>query len=845
MQLLPRNVSLPIPLGQHQQYLQVPIEASCHVVYGAMSNNGTSVSHPEINSSNSGVSGLRNLLAQTHLGGDDSKQPVVGTDVYNSVNVPVSSGAAADLSKKVRSDSATSNTSAADGDGGDSAIALKKPMFRSTKNQYGKVEFALQNRNNGETLCELEGVVIRPGLYMNVHWQFNESDLEELGNSFVIGLVRYGSPFNSPCIIAKSVQINSRNSLRTRDSITGINVVKGKVQFYAPKSAGQFVFRIFDDSSKEKSLVTVATSIYFTIDLTDVDVTSNVKFCLDSFEDKAYQKALTQLCGTIRGLRNSGKPIHGETAQFYLNKCIIHVIKLVRSSILEMEIMESKISTLNVPGNHDTDADAAGSNAGESCKEKEKSVWGQIRQISRLHAESHDTFTALRGNGIAWSLLSGDIKEEVSELESIYCPLLNRYFLSHISLDAGRMHEFGFKPHDYTTVSIVAETYQQSLSDVNKAIQQLLPTLLPSTDNNSKREGVRSRIEAILQSSGIVPADTKIALYGSSVNNFGSDNADVDMCMVFPRNTTLVTDNATTIQAIADLLVELKMLEVTSRATARIPIVNFKDSLTGLDCDISFNNPLAIANTKLLRTYSDIDKRVIELAFIIKHWVKQRHINSPGEGTLSSYGYIICLIHYLQTLASHSRPNFTSSTASPLVPNLQRLPPTWGGTDVGPAASVPVKVLVKHPTEGVECNTYFYSPVPNKPDLLGQFSARNKQSTAELLIGFFHYYAWEFDYRKNVISIQSTASVTKLFKAESNGWNQHDRISIEDPFEVWYDIAHVVKEKNFVLIRGEFLRAYSAFIRTVGAEGGDSSSILAEITDRRVLVQASEEGGDK
>jgi hypothetical protein len=38
-----------------------------------------------------------------------------------------------------------------------------------------------------------------------------------------------------------------------------------------------------------------------------------------------------------------------------------------------------------------------------------------------------------------------------------------------------------------------------------------------------------------------------------------------------------------------------------------------------------------------------------------------------GDGTLSSYGYMICLLHFLQT-----RP-------IPLLPNLQRLPPDWMG----------------------------------------------------------------------------------------------------------------------------------------------------------------------
>ena len=41
--------------------------------------------------------------------------------------------------------------------------------------------------------------------------------------------------------------------------------------------------------------------------------------------------------------------------------------------------------------------------------------------------------------------------------------------------------------------------------------------------------------------------------------------------------------------------------QVDSRPTARIPIVIFKDSGSGLECDISVMNPLAVRNTRLLK----------------------------------------------------------------------------------------------------------------------------------------------------------------------------------------------------------------------------------------------------
>ena len=52
-----------------------------------------------------------------------------------------------------------------------------------------------------------------------------------------------------------------------------------------------------------------------------------------------------------------------------------------------------------------------------------------------------------------------------------------------------------------------------------------------------------------------------------------------------------------------------------------------------------------------------------KLAILIKLWAKGRGINDAFMGTLSSYSYILMLIHYLQ-LKGKGRPN--------ILPNLQR-----------------------------------------------------------------------------------------------------------------------------------------------------------------------------
>lgn len=70
---------------------------------------------------------------------------------------------------------------------------------------------------------------------------------------------------------------------------------------------------------------------------------------------------------------------------------------------------------------------------------------------------------------------------------------------------------------------------------------------------------------------------------------------------------------------------------------ARVPIIKLKDPATGISCDICINNVLAVVNTKLLRDYAQIDVRLPQLVFIVKHWAKSRGVNETYQGTLSSY----------------------------------------------------------------------------------------------------------------------------------------------------------------------------------------------------------------
>ncbi len=72
------------------------------------------------------------------------------------------------------------------------------------------------------------------------------------------------------------------------------------------------------------------------------------------------------------------------------------------------------------------------------------------------------------------------------------------------------------------------------------------------------------------------------------------------------------------------------MERVVCVSHAKVPIVKFWDPELQLACDMNVNNTLALENTRMIKTYVEIDERVRPLAMIVKHWTKRRILNDAG-----------------------------------------------------------------------------------------------------------------------------------------------------------------------------------------------------------------------
>jgi DNA polymerase sigma len=354
--------------------------------------------------------------------------------------------------------------------------------------------------------------------------------------------------------------------------------------------------------------------------------------------------------------------------------------------------------------------------------------------------------------------------------------------------------------------------------------------------------------------------------------------SDLDMCLQLPYGSSLVDEenDPSGSQAMTKLAVLMEervsgpssssgivLADIdTVRLTARIPIIRFRCPIMtengtedDIECDLSMHNPLAVLNTAFLRTYADINPITRVLAFVVKRWTKARDINNPARHTLSTYGYIIMLLHYLTyhqrtgnglvmpVAGPEGKPLGQKNQAKPLLPNLLWMDSAWPqdapGTPYRELSSRP-RVMMHHPFEKVNVNSYFYRPKSQTElqVLLRHFPGQDL-SLAILLASFFRYYAYEFDYKRFVVSLHSTATrglVEREVKAELDGWRHYSAaLTIEDPFETFYDVAHVLRGGYYHRIRREFAVAYSKIADVVS---GNQNSKWADANGEKKDIRS-------
>ncbi|KAF6744009.1 hypothetical protein DFP72DRAFT_1019684 [Ephemerocybe angulata] len=241
-------------------------------------------------------------------------------------------------------------------------------------------------------------------------------------------------------------------------------------------------------------------------------------------------------------------------------------------------------------------------------------------------------------------------------------------------------------------------------------------------------------------------SEYEVQPFGSTRYGVSSSEADMDMVIIDPsrphgispddkRKQPAIYD----VRRVADTLRRAGFTQIKSIPRASVPIVQFRDPLTSLDCDININERLGIFNSDLINAYCSNMVTLRPLLFSIKTWAKSKGLNSsnPPSGELrsfSSYALTMMTIGFLQHRG--------------YLPNLQaHLPPLE-------ASGYNMNFWRTRPRPTC-CDCRFYTKPPSwkQPPHLP-----NQQG---LLRDWFQFWAHEFKYNTQMVSIREGGIVER------------------------------------------------------------------------------------
>lgn len=282
-----------------------------------------------------------------------------------------------------------------------------------------------------------------------------------------------------------------------------------------------------------------------------------------------------------------------------------------------------------------------------------------------------------------------------------------------------------------------------------------------------------SKVQEIARDLGLMG---RVDFFGSYANGLKTASSDCDIVYIAKEEDRTHGNESPVmiLQRFAQSLQQRGFHSVVTVFQAAVPLLKAVDP-AGTDIDLCVGNLLGYHNSRLLGAYCRLDDRVANLGQLVKQWASYNELIGSSDGHLNSYAYSLLTIFYLM------------NTTPPVVPNLQAL-----------SDKVPPRVPDhRWGTERMwECG--FWEEV----DLIPK--TNNRQSTEELLRGFFDFYLGidgAFDWTSHAASIRLARTSPRA--SEGGGHEMPDKYSLqtlhtrvardqwylEDPFDLGHNLA--------------------------------------------------------
>mmetsp|Transcript_37534 Transcript_37534/g.98280 ORF Transcript_37534/g.98280 Transcript_37534/m.98280 type:complete len:519 (-) Transcript_37534:12-1568(-) len=342
----------------------------------------------------------------------------------------------------------------------------------------------------------------------------------------------------------------------------------------------------------------------------------------------------------------------------------------------------------------------------------------------------------------------------------------------------------------------------QSLEDSTRQLLKALRPPIKETRETTKNLVSRIRAAVVKQS-----PKAMVFAFGSAFSGFRSKSSDVDVTVIVDpeAHQALLQDppvsramgqekllfEVITPALLGDGFREIRRVRTCRQEAARVTFESEQGDRVVVYC----NQVLPMVATKLVRQYSLMDGRCQNMGLLIRHWANRRGLldrSASGSG-LNSYCWVLLVIFYLQVSArvlpslqklavDHEKANGTTKRTLSWLAEA----PSW-------------RALIKSHTQAVERQLSFIDAEHGK-QVTTVASGTEDSNLPGILRGFFAFYAHEFNWQTEVVSIRT---------GRRSAQPETDRAPcfVEDPLRPGCNLAELVPEGIMDSFRNECQRS--------------------------------------
>ncbi|KAK2964974.1 putative PAP/25A associated domain family [Blattamonas nauphoetae] len=357
------------------------------------------------------------------------------------------------------------------------------------------------------------------------------------------------------------------------------------------------------------------------------------------------------------------------------------------------------------------------------------------------------------------------------------------------------------------------ESYEASVDALIKD-----PTFVATRENFERIESIRQRLETFVRD--VIPYSTGVALFGSACSSVMAPNSDLDFAVLLNRHNI---DPVIVLRNIKNKMKHGPFSQHLLVSGARVPVLKCStilpiwtpeqtksnDSTKRTQFDMIVENRLGMHNSEFIHTYCDCDERVRPFLLLVKKWAKAWEIGDASQQYLSSYGWNLMGLSFLQ------------QCSPPIIPNLQ--------SEAYMNASKPSLVVDEMFEQG---HVHFSKdpepwrslapgllPNPSDPSQAANPRPFNDSSLASLFVGFIDFLAHHY-VPANAFSLQhgaicKTDSIQHLIRPNK----RKPSYVILDPFQRGRNVGDTVFRpediKASILETVEMIKKGSPFLELV------------------------------